>query len=647
MFHVSVRSRYKRIGLAAMAVLFVFAGALFLVPHFVSEQAVRGAVSRSLIAATGIVPRIEGNALLSVFPRPAIRLESVVLDHGSAPGFSAGSVIATVRLLPLLTGDVQISSLNFERPRFSIESGETGFAILGLPLRAPSAGRRDDISPPELRIIDGHVELRGVNPERTEIFTNVDASIAWIGTGMTAAGTFNWQSVPTELTLSVTDIAQLNKGVNSGFRLRFESELLKGAFEGNLRVNNGVVAEGSVSADSPSLRKVLSLVSMTPFTSGGFGPFKLKAQASLTPAAFTLTGLSLDLDGNRSEGGLTVKREAGRTLLQATLASDSADFTPYIRNIAVNSDDGRNWSRNPIELHQLNAFDLDLRLSSKKILLGKVSASPVAASVTLKSGQLAVSVGEAGIYGGKLRGRATIGSGLTGEPQLKVETNIADFDMERGIGDITGIRRIEGKGALDLSLEGSGPHVDAMVRTLSGHMSLIAAQGALNGINVEQALRRLERRPLSGNPDFAGGRTTFEKLVTKLLIENGKAKVEDAHVENQLVRVRVAGETSIVHRDLELRGTASLVRPAAAPSSPSFDMPFVVQGSWDRPYFLPDAASLMQRSDAAAPLLEAVRKYQLEREKQSAPLVEPMWVTPNHHSENAAKAPPAEAHSNP
>ncbi len=630
-----------------MAMLFVLAGALFVVPHFVSEQAVRGAVSRSLIAATGIVPRIEGNAQLSVFPRPAIRLESVVLDHGSAPGFSAGSVVATVRLLPLLAGDVQISSLNFERPRFSIESRETGFAILGLPLRAPSAGRRDDISPPELRIVDGYVELRGVNPDRTEIFTNVDASIAWIGSGMTAAGTFNWQSVPTELTLSIGDIVQLNKGANSGFRLRFESELLKGAFEGNLRVNNGVFAEGSFAADSPSLRKVLALIPVTPLTSGGFGPLKLKAQAALTPSAFTLTGLSLDLDGNRSEGGLTVKREAGRTSLQATLASDSADYTPYTRNIAVNSDDGRNWSRNPIELGQLNAFDLDLRLSSKKIVLGKISASPVAASVTLKSGQLAVSVGEAGIYGGKLRGRAAIGPGPGGEPLLKIETNIVDFDLERGIGEITGLRRIEGKGALDLALEGSGPHVDAMVRNLSGRVNLTASQGVLNGINVEQVLRRLERKPLSGTPDLAGGRTTFDKLTAKLAIENGRAKVEEANVENQLIRVRVSGETSIVHRDLELRGTASLVRPAAAASSPAFDMPFVVQGSWERPYLLPDAASLIQRSGAAAPLLEAVRKQQAERERQSAPLVEPVWVAPNYGSEKAAKVPASETRSNP
>ena len=38
-----------------------------------------------------------------------------------------------------------------------------------------------------------------------------------------------------------------------------------------------------------------------------------------------------------------------------------------------------------------------------------------------------------------------------------------------------------------------------------------------------------------------------------------------------------------------------------------FELPFVVQGRWDDPIMLPDAQSLIRRSGAAAPLLDAVR----------------------------------------
>jgi AsmA protein len=42
-------------------------------------------------------------------------------------------------------------------------------------------------------------------------------------------------------------------------------------------------------------------------------------------------------------------------------------------------------------------------------------------------------------------------------------------------------------------------------------------------------------------------------------------------------------------------------------SAPGFELPFVVQGRWDDPILLPDAQSLIRRSGAAAPLLDAVR----------------------------------------
>ncbi len=646
-------SRLKRIGLVALAALFVPAAALFILPHFVSEQAARNAASRSLIAATGIVPRIEGGAHLSLFPRPAIRLEGVKLDHGegATPGFSAGSVLATVRLLPLLTGEVEISSLTFQRPNFLIESRESGFVILGLPLRAPSGGGRDDVLPPELRIVDGHVEMRGLNPDRAEIFTGVDASFAWIGTGFAAAGTFNWHAVPMEMNLSIADTSQLNKGAPSGFRMRVDSKAGRAAFEGSMRVNNGVFAEGPLALDTSSLRGALALFGVVPLTEGGFGPLKLRAQASLTPSALTMTGLSLDLDGNRSEGGLTVKRESGRTLLQSTLASDSADFTPYFRGMQVRSESDGDWSRRYIDLYALNAFDLDLRLSSKRVTLGKVSAAPVAASLTLKGGQLGVAVGDAGIFGGKLRARAGIGPGPGGEPLLKFEANATDVDLERTLGEITGVRRVEGKAAIELAVEGSGPHAEAIVRNLSGRMGLNAVQGTLNGINVEQALRRIERRPFSNTPELGAGRTVFEKLSAKLRIDNGKASIEEAQMENSLLRVRMNGEASVVHRDLELRGRATLVRPVAQSSGTQpFDVPFIVQGSWTRPYLLPDYAAIYQKIHGPAPAAEPARKPpepEAPPEATPAPPAMPdSTAAPSSETEQSASVPSSQERTN-
>ncbi len=58
-------------------------------------------------------------------------------------------------------------------------------------------------------------------------------------------------------------------------------------------------------------------------------------------------------------------------------------------------------------------------------------------------------------------------------------------------------------------------------------------------------------------------------------------------------------------REYDLKGVASLNAPASG--GPTFDLPFVVQGPWDDPLIFPDPESLIRRSPASAPLLDAVK----------------------------------------
>ena len=51
--------------------------------------------------------------------------------------------------------------------------------------------------------------------------------------------------------------------------------------------------------------------------------------------------------------------------------------------------------------------------------------------------------------------------------------------------------------------------------------------------------------------------------------------VEDMHIDGPAVRLAVAGQASVPTRDLDLKGTATLVSSATANE---FELPFVVQG---------------------------------------------------------------------
>jgi AsmA protein len=227
-------------------------------------------------------------------------------------------------------------------------------------------------------------------------------------------------------------------------------------------------------------------------------------------------------------------------------------------------------------------------------------------AANLRGGHLVITVGEAQAYGGVIKGSLALagtGSGVEVRSQLQ----FTDVDLESCLGQLFGLRRIEGKGNISLAVDGTGESVLAVTRTLNGTAGLIGQNGALAGLDVEQLLRRLERRPLSGGGEFRSGRTAYDKITVALRIVQGTVTVEDMKIEGSAVRLGLAGSASIPARELDLKGTAGLL-VTARPGAAAFELPFIVQGSWDDPIMLPDPEALIQRSGAAAPLLNAVRE---------------------------------------
>jgi AsmA protein len=263
----------------------------------------------------------------------------------------------------------------------------------------------------------------------------------------------------------------------------------------------------------------------------------------------------------------------------------------------------RNWDQLPIALNGLADFDLDLRISAASVKIASAQLGRTAVAANMRGGKLDVTIGESQAFGGIAKGSLGLASANGG---VAVNSHVAfvDVDLESCLGQMFGLRRLEGHGNLALNIEGSGASVLAVTNTLSGTASLNAHNGALSGINVEQLLRRLERRPLSGNGDFRTGRTPFDQLALNLKIEQGQVSVEDMHLSGPAVRLAIDGQVSVPTRDLDLKGVATL---ASGETASEFDLPFVVQGPWDDPIMLPDAQSLIRRSGAAAPLLESIK----------------------------------------
>ena len=604
----------KRLSLVIAAVFAVGIGALVAASAVIPTATVRSAVVAEIRAVTGLEPTIGGEVKVSLFPTAMVSFSDVTLgEAGADAALTADRLTAKLQLLPLLIGNIEPADVSLTRPHIVVKVEPDGrsnwsnlMATLARTLK-PSAGNPGRaLTFSEIRVSEGIISVTEPSSGIAEELSNVELSFAWpsIARGFGTTGRFVWRGEAFDASANAADLLAALSGDRSGLKIRLAGPPFKLAFDGHISQRPTLKMEGTLATDGKSLRDLMRWANMQPLPGGGGGRFALKAQTTLIGGNFALSNANLELDGNVTEGVLALSTDP-RMTLKGTLAGESLDLTPYIANAEVLRANERDWSRAALSVDGLSDFDLDLRLSAARVTVGSARFGRTGVAANLRSGRLTVAIGEAQAFGGSLKGALVLAK--DGEDaNIKSQLQFTDVDLEACLGELFGLKRLEGKGNLTFSLEASGDSVLALTRTLSGAATLTAKQGAITGFNVEQLLKRLEQRPLSIAGDFRRGRTPFERLDVALRIAGGTAQVEDVKLEGGAIRLAVSGSASIPMRDLDLKGTASLVS-ASAESAPSFELPFVVQGRWDDPIMLPDAQSLIRRSGAAAPLLDAVR----------------------------------------
>lgn len=605
---------FKRLGIAIAAVVLASFAALGAMALLIPVDTVRDATKAEIRNVTGLDLVLGGDVAVSLFPTGSISFANVTLGDDSKPVLATDRLTARLRFFPLFAGRVEIADVSLLRPRINVSfdrDGHSNWAGLIDALArglGPQANRpANSTSFTEIRINDGTVAVQDATRGINETFNNVELALAWpsISKSFAATGRAVWHDEPIDTSVTLTDFAAALAGDRSGLKLRVTGAPLKFAFEGSWSTQPTLKIEGTLAADTPSLRDTFRWAGHKEVSGGGFGSFSLKAKTNVSGGSIALSAVNVELDGNVAEGVLAFATD-GRQTLQGTLAAEELDLTPYVATIRLLTTNERDWNRVPLVVDGLSSLDLDLRLSAARITIARAKLGRTAVAANLRGGKLLVTIGESQAFGGVLKGSMALAASDAGT-EFKSQLQFTDVDLEKCLGDMFQFRRLDGRGDIAVALDATGNSVLALTRTLNGTVNLTGRQGALVGWNVEQLLRRLERRPLSGAGDFRNGRTPFDKLLADFKITDGIATAETVNLEGSKVRLGIAGSASIPARDFDLRGVAALAAVTSADAPPAFELPFVVQGPWDDPILLPDTQALIQRSPVASPLLNAVR----------------------------------------
>jgi AsmA protein len=564
------------------------------VPWTLSPSGLAAAVATHLKAHYGIELTVSGRSTFAVLPSPRIKFEQITLRQTSTSLTADGGTLrAEIKIWPLLLGRVALGSV-------SLSDSRVGASAIDLRSRdwaslLADAARK---APLERLVVSGSSLRWTDRPE--DGLDNVNAVFAWSGEddllGIVGSATFRGETVTVEeATLQPLALASGRVG-----RLALSAVL----HAAQISLDGTAQAGADPRFSGKSLFKATSVRNFARW-SGLELPFGslLRGVAIEGMLSFDKRGLSwpivaVKLGRDTLEGTLAVRLDGERPLITGTLAADDVDLSDLAMPIAQAMTSSGSWSEEPIDLSRTTASDLDLRFSASNAQFVRMRLGDMAASVQVRPGRIEASLGRGTFHDGTLKGRLSLIS-AEGGTEVRTQGAFEKVDMGSFLTATGQGRWIQGPGQGQFQIEGVGRTPAEVVRHATGHANVTIKDGELIGIGLNDAVRRVEKRPLATSLNWKGGRTPFDMAQIQLNVVDGVAGIADSRLTAPGLITSLRGKIFLLDRALDLKADVS---SATISPNPSPAIVFDLTGRWQDVIITPDARSLIQRSGAAKPL---------------------------------------------
>ena len=593
----------------ALAAVVLVLVCLAAAPWTVSQDAQIVAIGGRIDAGSGLRLVSHGRSVFAVLPRPHIRIYDARLEQGGgALQLSTSSLRVDLGLIGLATGRLDLARVVLADALLTVNPAQASLPDDKLKPGAlvPGASSLAAAALGDVQIVNGKVFLRRSSGDTPELIADeLDARLEWarVSAPLSLVGhcllpTLGEDRAPARFALWAAQPDRLAAGEESPITLRIDDEAFKINLSGALALSPRPRFHGQIASAAPSLRVAALWLGLTLPLPGRYADASIKGEASLDPSLLSFPTLSLSIDGNALDGAASIRLDGPRPQIAATLAGASVDLAPMFADVPAPSAGGQ-WSHEIFPSAQLAAADLDLRLSANHVRLGNFQADDAALSAILKNGRLDLSLAEASAYSGRVRARAIIAEGQSGL-DMRGSASAEKLDAAAALWDGLKRQSLTGMASGSLTFETTGSSFAELASHLDARGDVTVENGEVYGMDLDLAFRRMERRPLTAGVEMRSGRTGFDMLAAKFNVAQGQADIEEGVARDAHVTAYFSGHAQIAERTVDLHATAS--RLAAGEGNP-LQLGFSITGGWDDATLAPDALGLINRSDAAAPLL--------------------------------------------
>jgi AsmA protein len=626
-----MRKAIKWIGIIGGALVIVLIAALLLIPMFIDVQSYKPEIEKQVTKATGRPFTIGGDLRLSLFPWAGLAFSDLHL--GNPPGYkekdflSVRSFDAKVKLIPLLSRNIQIERFVIDTPKAVLEKSKEGrgnWEGIGKPAEGTRPKPSDEKARGAQRESDEAFPIKGL---KVGEFAITNGLILFID-----------QASGTKREISNVSLRLMELSLDQPIRLTV-SALMDGkplSLEGQVGPLGQDPGKGKIPVDlSVKLFKILDMGlkgSLTDlittqqfdltFAISPFSPQKLMAAAGQTfpvatadpqalnrlalkghvkgnPQSVSVSDGVLELDESKMDFSLKGKDFAKPDLF-FDLKLDKINLDRYLPPPSKEKGvvEGKKAEPKKTDYSPLRKLVLDGTIQIGALTVKNAKMQDVKLKVAGKNGLFQLDPMTANLYQGNL---STKGSLDVSQEVPKTNVNLQLKGVQAGplLKDLIQKDFIEGVAESNALIAMSGDDPDKIKRTLNGKGQLVFKDGAVKGIDMAGMVRNAKAAfglAASGEKP----KTDFSELNAPYTIADGVVNTNQTTLLSPVLRVLAAGKANLVDETLDFRVEPKFVGTLKGQGDKEersgIMIPVLVGGTFSSPSFKPDLKAVLEKS---------------------------------------------------
>jgi len=309
--------------------------------------------------------------------------------------------------------------------------------------------------------------------------------------------------------------------------------------------------------------------------------FSFSGKAQVTGEAVMLSEAAVTASGQKFDGALTFARQGGRYAVSGTLAADQFDLAALAGPPPDLVTPAGDWSQAPFAYAPPTDLDLDLRLSAARFAWRDHVVADAAGALLCKAGACTATLLEANAYQGTLKGHLSVARGARGLT-TQATVSLADADLGAAFADF-GWNGFRGRGDVEADLHTTGFAASDSFLSLTGRANATLTAGVIDGVSVEEALRRSQHHAIDVARDLGDGATHFLRGRARLTIANGAATIDEGRIDGPGSSIDVGGMIDIANRSWQAQVRAVQTDSQGAPSADAARLTIILSGPWSAP----------------------------------------------------------------